>query len=273
MSLALALAPSGTFTYAGFNERVTWSTGAQGWATSTGNTWINFTQDFAPVITAAIARVVATSYDVDTIAEPRFWIKRAYCKTTITNCSQVDCDVTCYPWVVRRDTTQAEDLYNPIKITALENVAGSTSSAVTPTTVGFTPFQSRWLCESVKIGKPKKVHLQGGQSYTFSIRDNRMLYVNQAMIGFDGEYPYSIHGRSRGMMFSFRGIPVNDTVTATSIQYAPGACDLQSVITYEWVSPAMPIHFNDVIPNNDAVTAFHIIQPQTGAVTNTPAVV
>lgn len=192
-------------------------------------------------------------------------------KLTITNTSQIDCDVICYPWRARYDSIDPANMYTQAEVNLQESKAGSTSTqqgllSNTTTTIGYTPFMSRTITQSVKLGKPKKVHLQGGQSYSFTIVDNKPFHLTYPRM----QTAYSFAPHTRGMFMTFRGIPVNDQTNTDEIDFGFCALDVQNVTTYDWECPPAPYKYNDVITSSADVQDIKIIQPQTGAVTTGP---
>lgn len=129
------------------------------------------------------------------------------------------------------------------------------------------------MCELAKFMKPKKVFLQGGQSYVFKMSMSRPFQVTYARLltgrqpspggGYDGT---AFRKVSRGMILTAESIPVSAAAADPDINWAAGALDLAMVKSYEWVSPAMPTHYNDTVQNTTVVAAANIIQPQTGAI-------
>jgi len=192
-------------------------------------------------------------------------------KMTIVNVTQVDCDVIVYPWVARNDGVDPGDMYTFAVANVMENKAGSTTSlqgltSNTATTIGYTPFMSRMITERVKLGKPKRIHLQGGQSYTFTLTDNKPLYVSYPR--YTGSYSFAPH--TRGCFMTAKGIPVNDTVDTDAIDFGFCELDVQIVTTYDWMCSSSAWKYNDVITNSADIQAIKIIQPQTGVVTTGP---
>lgn len=192
-------------------------------------------------------------------------------KLVVVNQSQVDCDIICYPWRIRYDGVDPVTLYTATNVNSQENKAGSGSTQQglinnSTTTVGYTPFMSRVITQAVKLGKPKKVHLQGGQSYSFTITDNKPLHVTYPR--WAGAYSFAPH--TRGMFMTFRGIPVNDSTNTDEIDFGFCALDVQNVTTYEWEACPSPWKFNDVVTSSADIQAIKIIQPQTGGVTTGP---
>lgn len=269
-SIARALAPSGNFTFAGFTERVSWIVGGQGWLPVSADPWINGLSDIVPVLTGAIARVVAPTAAASVVLEPRFWIKQATMKMTVVNAFQADCYVTVYPWVARYDTSNYNDMYAGTP--PLEAKAGSSSVLMDTDRYGFTPFQSRAITENVRLGRPRRVHLQGGQSYVFKLADKRVLPINYARLaGQSGpnsgnQWALGFAGRSRGFFMTASSIPINDSTSNTEIDFAGGALNVIVAKTYEWVASAMPYHYNDTVPSVATIANADIIFPQTGVI-------
>lgn len=273
--IASAMATRGQWTYAGFSARIAAAVGEQAWLPFGANPWITSRSDLVAVITDAITRTTVIPNRVsssDPSQQPiEFYIKRAKMKLTITNTSQIDCDIICYPWRMRYDGVDPPDLYTAATVNITEDKAGSTSTQQglltnTTTTIGYTPFMSRTITQAAKLGKPRRVHLQGGQSYTFTIEDTKPLHVT---------YPRwnttsSFAPHTRGMFMTFRGIPVNDQTNTDEIDFGFCALDVQNVTTYEWEAPIAPWKYNDVIVSSADVQDIKIIQPQTGAVTTGP---
>lgn len=278
LTSSLVNAPSGTFTYAGFTDRVDWLYGIQGWASSSADLWINHAEDFVPVLTNALFRVLATP-TASVVAEPRFWIKRARLRVVITNANQLDCLATVYPWFVRNDSTylNPSTLYNSVDILETTAVAGGGGGILGNSNVlGWTPFQARAITELVKLGKPKKYRIPGGQSIEYNMVDPKPVYLDYKRLG--GAYPASqqdagnaaVRGHTRGCFITFQGSVINDVTTKSEIDQGPGNCNIQTYKTFEWVVSPMPYHFSDVITNPADIVAFSIIQPQTGVVNAAP---
>jgi len=268
------MATRGTWTYAGFSARIAAATGDQAWLPFTANPWMSAQDDIVTVITDAILRtsVIPNQASSATVTQQQeFYIQRAKMKLTVVNTSQVDCDIVCYPWRMRYDGVDPADLYQASTVNAQENKASSTTTqqgllSGSTSTIGFTPFMSRFITQAAKLGKPKKIHLQGGQSYTFTMTDNRPLHITYSR--WRGAYAFAPH--TRGMFMSFRGIPVNDSTNTDEIDFGFCALDVQNVTTYEWMAAPSPWKFNDVVTSSADVQAIKIIQPQTGAVTTGP---
>jgi len=157
----------------------------------------------------------------------------------------------------------------------LEAVASSAGTVVgDPNTFGWTPFMSRDITEFVRLGKPRTVHLQGGQNYVAVVKDNRPLYLNYAKLTasngsaspLTGGSASSIGGRTRGVFLIFRSIPVNDSNDQANINWSAGTAIVQSTETYEWVASPMPHRYRDMVPDTSALMTSQIIQPQTGLV-------
>lgn len=275
---ALALATTGNFTLAGLTSRLTCATGEQLWMSAQCNPFIQDQSTLTAVIATNLARAL-TLPDTASITQynQKFWIRRATMKLHITNTSQIDCDIICYPYVTRYDTVSPSGLYPMANVNASETKVGSTTSqqgllSNETSTVGFTPFMSHWITQQCKLGKPKKVHLQGGQSYTFSLSDNRALYLTYVRLA-GAEGVGGFRGHTRGMFMTATGTVVNDTASVDDIDFGFVSLDVQNVTTYEWIQSATPWHFNDVVTNTADIVNIKIIQPQTGVVTTGPVVV
>jgi len=192
-------------------------------------------------------------------------------KATIINTSQIDCDVIVYPWVARYDGIDPGDMYTATQVNYMSQKAGSTSTLQglltnNTSTVGFTPFMSQMITQKAKIGKPRRIHLQGGQSYTYTLADNKPLYVSYPR--FVSTYSFAPH--TRGIFLTAKGSPVNDTVDTDAIDFGFSALDVQIVTTYDWMVATSAWKYNDVITNSADIQNIKIIQPQTGAVTTGP---
>lgn len=275
-------APSGTFTYAGFTYRLDWNIGTQGWLTSSSSCWLNHAEDFATVLTNALLRVIADPHSATVLAEPRFWIREGRLRIIITNAAQVDADVVIYPWFLRKGISlcRPDLLFCDSGATnLLETHAGSTTVLGNPNELGWTPYQARNITEMVKLGKPKKFRIPGGQSVEYAIRDKKPIMLDYARLGQFGApdgvglYPdCAISGHFRGCFVAAQGgHAVNDTVTHSDINQSPGHLNFQFYKTYEWVCNPMPYHFNDIVLNGADIGAFSIIQPQTGVITVAPS--
>nr|QXP07677.1 MAG: putative capsid protein [Arizlama virus] len=274
-AVSRALATRGSWTFAGFTSRVGCATGEQAWLSSGANAWMSSSADFATVLTAAILRTTVVPNQAggaaNVISPPNFWITKAKMKVHIINTSQVDCDVIVYPWVARNDGVDPGDMYTAASVNQMQQKAGSTSTLQglltnTTSTVGFTPFMAQMITERAKLGKPRRIHLQGGQSYTYTLTDNKPLYVSYPR--YVGSYSFAPH--TRGCFMTAKGSPVNDTVDTDAIDFGFCALDVQIVTTYDWMVSTSAWKYNDVITNSADIQAIKIIQPQTGGVTTGP---
>jgi len=277
LSLVSSLSPSGTFVFSNQSEHVAWTDGEQGWATNQG-LYILTPGDLVSVISNAIVRTTAAPSAATAEVENRFWVKKAYSRISIVNTCQVDMRCMIFPWVVRKGLQNAPilSMYTSTTSSVLESVSASTGTVVgDQNTFGWTPFMSRAFTEYLKLGKPKTVHLQGGQNYVATIRDNRPLYVNFAKLAVASvaspvtSPADSIGGRTRGVFLVFRAIPVNDTNDQANISWSAGTAIVQCSEAYEWVASPMPHRYRDMVPDASALGTTQIIQPQTGAVNST----
>lgn len=263
------MATTGTIELCAQRQTVSWTPGDQGWAGSASTPYVNHVNDIFVVLASAIARTVAAP-DITTpfTTEPRFYINSARLSHLVTNASNVDIVVTCYPWVARYDNLIPEDLYTVP--TALETSTGLSGAVDSDTiNIGWTPFQARNVTENVKLLKPRGVRLQGGQSYNFKMADSKPLYINHARIagsGADGTNTnQSISGRTRGCFFIMKANTAVSAPVDAGANWAGGNVHIVSIRTYKWSAIPMPFHFNDNAPNTADVTAYNIIAPQTGA--------
>jgi len=268
---ATALASSGNWSYNAFTERVDGSTGTQGWMSDVASAWVSDLSDFIPVIANAIARVVAPTVSAVAVVEPRFWIKKAVLSMTCTNASQFDLDVIAYPWIARYDNLAPDLLYKPIP--PLETKAAASGTVNGPTAIGFNPFKNRYICEAVRILKPRRIHLQGGQSYTFRFADKRPLHLNYARLNINSVVgtSASFSGRTRGFFLCCRGMTINSSEDENQINWSAYALDIQIRKDYEWVCSPQPYHFYDVVNNDSNIVTPGIIQPQSGLINATPS--
>lgn len=272
--------PTGTITTNDDTTRISWVTSAQGYSQADqvidNVPVVNCQSDILTVVADALIHTIDYATSATSIIQPRFWIKRASVQCCITNAHQYDCDVTFYPWVARYDNSRY-DIFGEASLNALDTDANGVNG--TPITIGWTPFQSPAATQMFKFGKPKKVHLQGGQSYTYTVRDNKPLFVNWGRFGSVSNQPETapglsgFSGRTRGCVFTARGMTVNDNTTPGLIAFSAGAINMQLVKRYEWIAAAQPCKFSDVVTNGDAVTTVHIVQPQTGVINTTPTAV
>lgn len=278
-SLARAVAsvtsPSGTFTIADSARQITWDANTQG--TSIDNIGpslipaLNIADDIESVLVPALARVASTTAAADTFVEPKFWIQKATLEMIMVNVGQADIDVMLYPWVARYDSSSLVCLQTATMV--VEEKVG-TDTFADEHTIGWTPFQSKALTESYILGKPRKIHLQGGQSYKYTVRDLKPLYVNYARLLNSDTTNCGWARRSRGVIICCRGTVMNDDtfVGGPVVQFGAGAMNLQLIKRYHWVALATPYHFSDVVPSTGEFGTVSIIQPQTGAITASPAV-
>ncbi len=234
--------------------------------------------DLVSVITNAIVRTTAAASAATPEVENRFWIKKAYSRISIVNSCQIDMRCMIFPWVARKGVSTAPivAMYTSTMSFELEAIAASAGTTVgDQNTFGWTPFMSRGFTEYLKFGKPRTVHLQGGQNYVVTVKDSRPLYLNYAKLASaSASSPLaaptnSIGGRTRGVFLIFRSIPVNDTNDQSNINWSAGTAIVQTSETYEWVASPMPHHYRDMVADASALGTTQIIQPQTGAVNNT----
>jgi len=269
---SLALATSGTFVYDGATERLDPAVGVQAWSTGVASPWIGDTTDIYPVIVSAIARAVAPPTAATVVVEPRIWIRSQKLEIQCTNSSQTGCNLVLYPWICRYDNLRPDHLYD-LSTNPIETHAGSTTVTGFTSTIGWTPFQSRLHTENVKLLKPIRVHLEGGESYRFVMHNRKPLFLNYGRLF--GSYPpgndsFSFRGVTRGVFFTGTGIPVNDSMDANQIDLSSFSIDLLCRKTFEWSASAQPYHFQDTVKNPADIAAFKIIQPQTGVVNAAP---
>lgn len=271
--MASVVAPTGTFTISDSLSQITWDTATQGYYPGNINLnmlpQINATYDIEQVLTSAIARTVATPTASDVYVEPKFWIKSASLDVLILNPCQMDCDVTIYPWVARYDTSSLSVFVN--QMTVVEEKAG-TDTFGDQDTPGWTPFQSKSITESFRLGKPTRVHLQGGQSYRYSIKDLKSLYVNYARLANTDNLTAGWANRTRGCLITATGSVVNDASEPPIVQLGFGALNIQCIKRYHWIAAASPYHFSDIVPAVADPGQFVIVQPQTGGLTTGPKV-
>jgi len=274
-AVASVMSPSGTFTYANDSFTLEWNANEQTYAgiydTNGDILAINTFNDISSTLVAAIARVVSTPAAAPVFIEPKLWIRSASLQMLITNISQIDCEVTVYPWVARYDVTALGAL-GYASGTEVEEKAGVATALATPDTIGWTPFQSKAVTESFKLGKPRKVKLQGGQSFTFHVKDNKPLYVNWGRLGSNsiGANAAGFGGRSRGCTFTAKGIVSVDDAEPQAVCMTFGKIAVQSIRRYDWEAVPTPYHFTDIVPEESSPSDILIIQPQTGAVNNAP---
>lgn len=278
-SLARAVAsvtsPSGTFTIADSARQIVWDANTQG--TTIGNVGasgipaLNIADDVEFVLAPALARVASTTVAADTFVEPKFWVQKATLEMIMVNVGQADIDVILYPWVARYDSSSLMALMTGSM--AVEEKVG-TDTFADETTIGWTPFQSKAITESFILGKPRKIHLQGGQSFRYTVRDLKPLYVNYGRLFNNDANNCGWARRSRGCILTCRGTVMNDDTYASGpiVQFGAGAMNLQLIKRYHWVAPSTPYHFSDVVPSTGEFGTVSIIQPQTGAITASPAV-
>lgn len=274
-AVASVMSPSGTLTFAADNFAIGWDTNEQtysGIVDTTGNILsLNTWADLRPTLTAAIARVVSTPTAATVAIDPKFWVRSASLEALVTNVSQIDCEITFYPWVARYDTSSiAEFSYS--SATDLEEKAGAATALGTPDTLGWTPFQSRTLVEGFRFGKPRKVKLQGGQSTTFKVKDNKPLYCNYHRLGSDiNAFLFGgFANRTRGVCFTAKGIVSVDDSEPEVVAMTSGKVAVQAIRRYNWECVPTPYHFSDIVPDTSTPGDVAIIQPQTGAVNATP---
>lgn len=269
-AVSAALSTTGTFTIASLTERIEPNFGDQGWLSSTSEPWLNSKQDLFTVVSGAVLRTVAAPQNTvvagNVIREPRFWVKKAKLELIVTNQSQADVDLYVNTAYARYDSSSVNFTWNDP--TQLETAAAAASTIGASNIVGWTPFQSRSVTEAFRLGKTRKVHLQGGQNYRFTIRQKKPLYLNYAKL-----FPFSslaaqstdcLAGVTCGFMMRAVGVPVHEAGDTNIIKWAPVALDVVTVKTYEWSSCPMPYHFSDVFDINASLVTAAQIQPQTG---------
>jgi len=278
LAAASALASSGTFTFAGFSERVDFSVGRQGWASPTSSAWLCDVTDINPVLVNAIANTLILPNGATPPtprADPRFWIKDCSLEVNVVNCSQVSAQVWFYPWSARYDNINIENLYSQTGADTLET---PTTSAYGPvgivdgneTTIGWSPFQSRSITQSLKLGKPVRMQLDGGVSRRFKVKNSKPLSLNYARLSGGTA---SFRGYTRGVFIIIRSNPVNDKTEHTDIGFSGGSCDIQCIKRYSWISTPTPYHYNDISGATTSFTnGYEIIQPQTGILNTAPTI-
>lgn len=282
LAAASALASSGTFTFGGFTERIDFSVGRQGWASATASAWLSDFTDIAPVLVNAIANTLTAPNNTFGGAVPatptpdkRFWIKDCSLEVNVVNCSQVSAQVWFYPWYSRYDNIKVANLYDQAWVDVLEK---PTTAAYGPvgvidgneTTIGWTPFQARYITQACKLGKPVKFQLDGGVCKRYKIKNSKPLALNYARLT---DVTGGFRGHTRGCFIVIRSNPVNDKTTHTDIGFNGGSVDIQCVKRYSWVATPTPYHYNDFTGDNDAFTnGIEIIQPQTGILNTAPTI-
>lgn len=275
--MASVLAPSGTFTISDNIFQVTWDSGTQGYFPDPATSYlflpqINGTADIENVLVAAIARTISMPTAADVFAEPKFWIKSASLEVIVLNPCQMDCDVFFYPWVARYDSSSLQSITNQSMV--IEEKAGATTTFADPVTPGWTPFQSKSITEAFRLGRPTRVHLQGGQSFRYHVKDLRPLYVNYARIQNTDTYNAGWANRCRGCVITARGSVVNDNNADPGpiVNLGFGALNIQLIKRYHWVASPSPYHFSDIVPSANELGTITIVQPQTGGITTGPVV-
>jgi len=276
LATAVAMAPTGVFTYGGKTSRVAWDSLTQGVSPDDSVPQLYEVSDVYSVMANAIVRTQSTPSAATVVYEPRFWIRKAVNKITMTSRAQTGMDVTIYPWVARYGTSQ-DIIFNAAEAVQYEtNAASSTSVSPNVRSIGWTPFFSKAITSMYKLLKPRTVHLEGGQSFHYTLVDRRPMYVTpgklglSTSIGFSGNL--SFERRTKGCYIIAKGVVVNDSTIVTDIGLSAGALDIQEVRSYEWVAPNAPNHFYDNFPNtvDVEVGAYNIVQPQTGVITTDP---
>lgn len=232
------------------------------------NIAVNIMDRVAPLPT------VSTNQETD-----RFCILSSTLRLNIVNSYQVDAIVTLYPFTFRYPATSeiGTYLYNCFYKGAegLETPAETSGTTYAIGDYGWTPFQSRGLCECVKFWKPKGFHLQGGESKQFRFKRSKPRYYNLAKIygltaggGTDGAFAYD----TIGVIIVAKGVAVNDPSTKTNIAASPVNIDFIFSKEYKWGLYMNPFRYGDHINNTESIgSGFKIIQPQTGTVVTTPA--
>lgn len=248
-------------------ERIDWAAGQAGF-NSVDNSIMSST-DIGSALITAIGNTTAETDAAVPIIEPNFWIKAANLKYTCVNNSQTDCWVWAYPYVARYDNTAQSatatiNLPTPNLLEAKAFAAGTLLGNMGE--VGFTPFQNRGFCECFKLLRPRKVFLQGGQSYTFTLKLSRPFHVTYGRLGGSSMSLPNIGKITRGILIHAEGIPVSDSGDDTDISPSFGALDCYWKKTYEWVSAPMPHHYSDFVSTFPTINIAKIIQPQTGAI-------
>jgi len=172
---SLALGTSGTFTEAGLTSRLSSTVGSQVFMSAQCNPWLSDVSIFYAVISGALIRAMTVpnaaggSATVYPTQMQNFWIRSGKMKLHITNTSQIDCDLIFYPYTTRYDTVDPSGLYTPALVNATESLVGSSTSqqkllSNETSTIGWTPFMSRWITQHCKPQLPTRHHRQGGHS-------------------------------------------------------------------------------------------------------------
>jgi len=274
LSCAMSMAPAGTLTFANGNNQYSADAGTQAWENGTLISYINSTADLFGVVAAAISRVVAAPRTATGEQfEPEFHIRKSSLKVFVTNCANTDCEVTAWPWVCRYDGCAVTTIYT--SPAANETTTGVTSFVrANELTIGWNPFQARAITENMKLLKPRRIRLQGGQSFTFTLKDSKPMKLNWSRLtGGIVESPTtsapvpSIAGRTRGFFFTVKASVIANPDSSINTDWAQAQVNAVATRSYDWVAPTMPYRYNDVEPNQtDLGDSYHFVAPQTGAI-------
>lgn len=264
-----SLASSGSITYAGSgqSENVTWLTGAQGFNTS--DIEIMSQADISGSFITAIANTTGATDTSAPIIEPRFWIASATLRLQVTNHHQIDCWVTVWPYVARYHNTGRSSATTLNNNATLDTQAFAAGTVVgTSAVVGYNPFHNRGLTTVFRLMKPRRVFLQGGQSYRFKLKMDRPWQLTYG--NYQAGANETIPNRTMGFLVTCQGITVREDLDPLEVAPGAGAVALQWENQYHWVCGPMPHHYSDIISDYPVIATPAIIQPQTGAVNNAP---
>jgi len=270
----------GTYTISGQGQTLVTVSGEQGlvWGSSFAD--LNGGDDIASVIATAAQNAQFSGApwnqtpEFDTVPNIRFYITSVSLSITVTNQSQNDVVVICYPWTQRYTGRVASFNWSgAVSGDGYEQHTETASAAnnLLPYVYGATPFQYRSITQSCKISKPRSISLQGGQHHTFTIRHRKreywspQRYLGSLNTGADAGYA----GVTKGMSFTVRGRPSNGvTNPLTDFGFSSGKCVFVASKTYEYESVLLPVHWRDTLTAEYAAAGGeHIILPQTGAIT------
>lgn len=264
----------GSFTFTGQGATVTWTTGNQGVDWDNDDYSIMNASDVYSTIGAAAINMRTEPVFGTPAARRLFWITNCNLSVNVTNASQNDCVVICYPYTVRyTGPSQISTIGGDYQGGSSLGTAGSGANTLANTVYGTTPFQYIGLTQYLKFGKPRSVLLQGGQHKTFHMSYRKKFMVNDAVFGTpittETAANIVIGKVSRGFLFSYRAQTTNGSgADEAQVGFGSGKVISSTIRTYNYESCVIPYSYRDTQqqaydPDDEA-----IILPQTGAITS-----
>lgn len=162
----------------------------------------------------------------------RFYLKTAKYSLKIRNCANVNCKLSIYDIITKRNTTEAA-LDHPKKCwqKGLTDFGGT--PALTTETIGYTPYRSPEFNQYFGVKKVTTVSLEPGQQHDHVVFHKYNRVVDS--IQFQNNVGQAIAGLTRWVMIVWHGTLVHDQTTPfTAVTYAPIRLDLAETTEYSF---------------------------------------